>query len=68
MSEQKQNLQAKGSRLKSQSNLEKRLKELDARLKVALAKRELRKSVYQRYYQNLAHLFLGEDEDEKLLH
>lgn len=68
MSDQKLNLQAKGERLKSQSNLEKRLQELDARLRVALAKRELKKRFYQSYYQNPAYMFIREDEDEQLLH
>jgi hypothetical protein len=70
MSEQKPNPNEKGSRNKFQSNLEKRLKELDDRLKTALAQRELRiNNEVENIYRKFGYKFPQDDEDDdKPLH
>lgn len=70
MSEQKPNPNVKGSRNKFQSNLEKRLKELDDRLKIALAQRELRiNNEIENIYRKFGYKFPRADEDDdKPLH
>ncbi len=69
MSAQKPNLSVRGARSKLQSNLEKRLKELDDRLKIALAQRELRiNNEIENIYRKFGYKFLREDEDDKPLH
>ncbi|SEN51031.1 hypothetical protein [Lihuaxuella thermophila] len=70
MSAHKPNPNVKGSRNKLQSNLEKRLKELDDRLKIALAQRALRiHNEVENIYRKFGYGFPPDDEDDdKPLH